>query len=271
MSPLAALVTVFGTGYREVRALLAIPGGKPLATVMLLPFAGIYQSLIATGVLRSFTAAVVVGVVVFGGPASISIAIADLTAKRAQALKLLGVIGAIQVLGAAASAVFATSVEDAIWIDGFTALTAAVLCLIAASVVRDPLPPWVPSLWTVGLGVLCLMVLNALVSLGAGEVTLLVPGDGLATWVWSEATAASTVVVRSVVAALSGLLVVAVSVALSAPLRARLDLCRFRTGCALTLCLVSLELVGAIADAPALETLVTTTLLSLGERADDDE
>lgn len=268
MSSLSVLAGTLQTCRRDVAQALQVNGSKRLMFVMLLPFAGIYQTMIGSGALDSFTGSVGIGAIVFGGPAAISLAIGDLDAGRARELKVVCVIGLIVVPGAALSAVFMTAVQAALWVEGFEFLAAGVLWIIAVDVLYDSSPEWTPSLTRIGFVLVLLMVFDVGLSIATGDVMNVQSVDGILAWVWASVGTDRGLVGRSIVAGLSGLFVVATAVVFSSPLRRYLVLPRFRMGCAITLCLVGLELVGLVADAPALTTLSISIILSFSPAAD---
>ncbi len=227
---------------------------------MLLPFTGIYQSMVTSGALDSLTGAIGLGAVVFGGPAAISIVFARLSASRARGLKLVCLIGAVQLPAAAFSAAVATASQNALWVEGFSLLTVVVLWVIAFDIVNGSTPSWVPSLLTIGGAVTCLMILDVLASVVTGEVTVVLPGDGMMPWVWTGLTTEWAVVGRSLAAALSGVSLVMLSVVFRPVLLDYVTLRRFQMGSAIALCLIGLDVAGFVANAPTL----TIVVVSLG-------
>lgn len=264
MTPAAPIAGWGRTAYAEVRQLLAIPGAKPLAVVMLLPFTGIYQSMVASGALDSLTGSVGVGAVVFGGPAAVSIVFAKLATDRVRGLKLVCLVGAVQLPTAAVSGAVATASRNVLWVEGFAVLTALVLWVIAFDIINDSTPSWVPSLLAIGAVLTGVMLLDIAASLAAGEVTVIWPGDGVVAWTWTVLTTERVVIGRSVVAALSGLSLVALSVVFRPVLLNYVDLRRFKMGSAIALCLIGLDLTGVVADAP----ILTIVVVSLGLAVD---
>ena len=246
-----------------VKQLLASGGARALAVVMLLPFAGIYPSMVATGALSSLSSAVALGVVVFGGPAAVAIVLAELDTTKTRGLQLVCLIGAVQLPAAAISAAIATASRAAIWVDGFAALTMIVLFVIAFEIVNTSTPQWVPSLQTVGYVLVCLLFLDVIVSVARGEVTLLRPGNGLVAWVWTVATTERVLIFRSVVAAVAGLSLVAATVVSRSLLLDHIIVQRFKIGCAIVLCLIGLEVAGIVTNAPTLTVTVISLVLAV--------
>lgn len=250
---------------------MAVSGAQALALVMLLPFAGIYPSMVATGALSSFSSSVALGVVVFGGPAAVAIVLAELTTNRTRGLQIVALIGAVQLPAAALTATIATASRAVLWVDGFAVLTMIVLFVIAFEIVNNSTPQWVPSLLTIGLMLICLLLLDAGVSVVSGEVTLLLPGDGVVDWVWTVVATERVLILRSVVASLAGLSVVAATVVCGPGLLDYVIVQRFKNGCAIALCLVGLEVADIVTDAPTLTIIVVSLALAVNRGEIGDE
>ena len=262
MSRLSALSATCDS-FDTVTQLLADSGARALALVMLLPFAGIYPSMVATGALNSLPSSVALGVVVFGGPAAVVIVLVELNADRIQGLQIVGLIGAVQLPSAAISAAIATVSRAVLWIEGFAVLTMLVLFVIAFEIVNNSTPQWVPSLRTIGYVLICLLLLDVAVSVVSGEVTLLLPGNGIVDWAWAVTTTERVLIFRSVVAALAGLSVVAAAVVCGPVLLNYVIVQRFKVGCAIALCLIGLEVAGIITEAPTLTVIMISFALAV--------
>ena len=230
---------------------------------MLLPFAGIYPSMVATGALSSLPNSIALGVVVFGGPAAVAIVLAELTTDRIRGLQVVGLIGAVQLPAAAVAAAIATASRAVLWVDGFAVLTMFILFVIAFEIVNNSTPHWVPSLQTIGYVLVCFLLLDVTVSVASGEVTLLRPGNGIVSWVWTVVTTERVLIFRSVAAALAGLSVVAATVVCRPLLLENVIVQRFKIGCAIALCLIGLEVAAIVTDAPTLTVIVVSLALSV--------
>ncbi|ELZ48813.1 hypothetical protein C464_05355 [Halorubrum coriense DSM 10284] len=230
---------------------------------MLLPFAGIYPSMVATGALSSLPSSVALGVVVFGGPAAVAIVLTELTTDRKRGLQIVGLIGVVQLPAAALTATIATASRAVLWVDGFAVLTMLVLFVIAFEIVNSSTPQWVPSLLTIGCVLICLLLLDVAVSVASGEVTLLLPGDGVVDWVRTVVITERVLILRSVVAALAGLSVVAATVVCGPVLLGRVIIQRFKIGCAIALCLIGLEVASVVTDAPTLTIIAVSLVLAV--------
>lgn len=243
--PLVAAVT---RRYDRLTRLFATDGATRLAWVMLLPFVGIYQALIATGALSSVSAAVGLGTVVFGGGATLSVVAAELDVPRRRGLKIVGVIGVGLCVGTTLSAVIAPAVAGVLWVGVLTRLTAVVLGVIAVRIVYTHLPWWVPSVREIGLLVVCLLGFNLVVSVATGRLEL----TAVATRSVAVLTTDGALVGRSLIAGLSGW-TLAVGAVLFRPTVVRvLDIRRFEVGCAIALSTVGAELASVVETPPVL-------------------
>ena len=267
MSFYSAFLRSLQCAYTEVRKLVAVSGAKALAAVMLMPFVGIYQSMVTSGALNSLVGSIGLGIVVFGGPAAISIVFTKLTTSRVQGLKLICLIAAVQLPAAAFFAAVAKASEAALWVEGFSLLTVVVLWIIALDIVNGSTPSCVPSLRTIGAVLGCLMVLNLVVSIVTGEVTVILPGEGILMWMWTVLTTEWVIIGRSLAASFSGLLFVIFSVVFRPTLLQYVNLRRFKMGSAIALCLIGLDVAGFVANAPT----VTVVVLSLGLAVEADD
>ena len=266
MSFFSALLRSLQCAYTEVQQLLAVPGAKALAVVMLMPFTGIYQSMVTSGALNSLVGSIGLGVVVFGGPAAVSIVFAKLSTSRVQGIKVICLIAAVQLPAAAFFAAVATASQAALWVEGFSLLTVVVLWVIAFDIINGSTPSCVPSLLTIGAVLTSLMALNLAVSLVTGEVTVILPGEGILMWMWTVLTTEWVIIGRSLAAALSGLLFVIFSVVFRPTLLEYVNLRRFKMGSAIALCLIGLDVAGFVANSPTL----TVVALSLGLAVEAD-
>lgn len=255
----ASLVAAVTRRHRRLTRLFAADGATRLAWVMLLPFLGIYQALIATGALSSVSGAVGLGTVIFGGGATLGVVAAELDVPRRNGLKIVGVIGAGLVVGATLSAVIAPAIASVLWLGVLTRFTAVVLALIAVRIVYPHPPWWVPSVRTTGLLVVCLMGLNLFVSVATGSLELTaVAGRAVAVL-----TTGHGLIVRSVIAGLSGS-ALAVGAVLFRPTVVRvLDIQRFKLGCAIGLSTVGAELASIVETPPVLFIIGCSLCLSV--------
>lgn len=243
--PLAAAVA---RRYDRLARLFATDGATRLAWVMLLPFVGIYQALVAAGALSSVSAAIGLGTVVFGGGATLSVVAAELDVPRRTGLEIVGVIGVGLCVGTALSAVIAPAIAAVLWVGLLTRLTAVVLGVIAVRIVYTHLPWWVPSVRVIGLLVVCLLGLNLVVSVATGRLEL----TAVATRSVAVLTTDRALVGRSLLAGLSGW-TLAVGAVLFRPTVVRvLDVRRFEVGCAIALSTVGAELASVVETPPVL-------------------
>lgn len=262
--------------YQFVTRLLSVDGASKLATVMLLPFLGIYPTMVASGALTSYTAAAGLGTVVFGGAATLGIVTSELKTSRATGLKLIGVIAVPLVVLAVVSAVLASTVQSVLSTQLFSVIVAVVLFIIAFDIVSDPTPGWVPSMKLIGVALFGFMFLDVAATIVRGGVHLRVIAEIVTTLVQNEgcwwsvtgpgqtpATIDISQVGRSLVAAVSGLALTTGAVILRPLFILYLDLDRFRVGCAIALCLIGLELAGVVTSAPTLLVIVCSLWLAV--------
>jgi hypothetical protein len=123
-------------------------GGDPrlLATVMLLPLVdGIFAALVLAGALDSAVGIVQVGLLVFGGSATLAVVLAEMDDDpRTQAATVL-VVGVPLILVAAAEAALAPTIETVIDVPTFERFAAIVILAIAAKTASSTIGDYLPS------------------------------------------------------------------------------------------------------------------------------
>lgn len=264
------------TAYQFVARLLSVDGANKLATVMLLPFLGIYPTMVASGALTSYTAAIGLGMVVFGGAATLGIVMSELETSRVIGLKLIGIIAVPLLVLAVVSAVLASVVQSVLSTQLFSIVVAVVLFIIAFDIVSDPTPRWVPSMKFIGVALCGFILLDLITTIVRGGVqmtiiidiaTSLIQNGGSrsgSSWL-SQPTVTVNVsqIGQSLTAAASGLALATAAVILRPLFIRYIDLDRFRVGCAIALCLVGLELAGVVAEAPTLTVIGCSLWLAI--------
>ncbi|RBI64538.1 hypothetical protein DMJ13_08690 [halophilic archaeon] len=238
-------------------------GGKTklLATVMGLPLVdGIFPAMVLAGALDTWAGIVQVGLLVFGGSATVAVILAEMDGTpREQAASVLlvgtGIVGI-----AALEAAFAPTIESVLNMHVFERFAALVIAAIAAKTASARIGEYLPSPGIIiGLGMLA--------SLRPAGFELVTDPN-------------MTRVVHAVAAAGSGV-TFALVVALLAPrLREVVDIDRFRFGSAVALGVLPLSILHVVdSDAPlALAVLAVAVLLALDpgehgevvESSDDD-
>jgi hypothetical protein len=216
-----------------------------LATVMCLPLIdGLFPALVLAGAVDGPLGILEVGLLVFGGSATVAVILADMEGgPREQLPQILGV-GAVLVAGAALMAALAPTIESLLNLWVFERFAAVVILAVAAKTasarIGDLLPR--PAM---------IVALGFLASVEPSNATLVVSTDlGL--------------IARGTAAALVGV-TFAVAVSLAGPtLRRSVDLDRFRFGSAVALGMLPLSIFGLVpGNAPlALAVLGLTAVLA---------
>ncbi len=206
---------------------------------------GIFPALVLAGALGSITGIFEVGLLVFGGSATLAVVLAEMEGtRREQVLSVLSV-GAVIVAVAAAEAALAPTIERLIDLDTFERFAALVILAIAAKTASSTLGEYLPSPGTiVGLGLLA--------SLDPAGFELVFNPN--AEQITAAAAAAAVGTSFALVAAVAG-----------PTLRRLVDIDRFRFGSAVALGILPLTMLGIVkTQAPlALAVLGVTCLLSL--------
>ncbi|WEL21838.1 DUF5794 domain-containing protein [Halorhabdus sp. BNX81] len=206
--------------------------GRLLATVMCLPLVdGVFPALILAGAMGSVSGVFEVGLLVFGGSATVAVILADLDGTpREQVLTVLGV-GAILLPIAAVEAALAPTIASVLDLAIFERFAGLVILAIAAQTASSRIADLIPRpAIVVGFGLI------ASLDLGGAELTVATDPE---------------LVVNGTATALVGV-GFAVLVALAGPwLRANVDIDRFRFGSAVALGVLALSIYGFVpSDAP---------------------
>ncbi|WP_254534512.1 DUF5794 domain-containing protein [Halomarina litorea] len=228
-------------------------GTHLLGTVMGLPLVdGIFPALVLAGALTtaggdaiSLRGVLEVGLLVFGGSATLAVVLAEMEgSRRERALSVLAV-GSVVLVVAAIEAALAPTIESVLNMAVFPRFAALVILAVAAKTASSTIGEYLPSPGTiVGLGLLA--------SLDPSGFEFVVTPDP--TMILAGVAAAGVGVGFALVVALAG-----------PTLRRWVDIDRFRFGSAVALGVLPLTLLGIIeADRPlALAVLGVTCLLSL--------
>jgi hypothetical protein len=221
-------------------------GTRLLATVMALPLVdGIFPALILAGTLGTALGILEVGLLVFGGSATLAVVLAEMEGTRRELVVSVLTVGVPILVLAAIEAAVAPTIGSALDMATFQRFAALVILAVAAKTASATVGEYLPS-----PGVI----------VGLGLVASLQPAG------FEFALVADPVdVLRGVAAAGVGV-AFALSVAVFAPwLRGNVDLDRFRFGSAVALGVLPLSILGIIeANVPlALAVLAVTSLLSL--------
>ena len=218
---------------------------KLLATIMCLPLVdGIFPALVLAGVLDTTTGILEVGLLIFGGSATVAVILAEMDGtRREQAAAVLGV-GAVLVPVAALEAALAPTIQSVLTMPVFERFAGLVILAVAAKTASARVGEWLPRPAVI-------VVAGLVASVDLRGFSLSVTTD-------------LALVGRAVAAAGIGV-GFALLVALLAPwLRSAVDIDRFRFGSAVALGVLPLSIFGIIpSEAPlALAVLAVTGLLA---------
>ncbi|MFB6206567.1 MAG: DUF5794 domain-containing protein [Haloglomus sp.] len=220
-------------------------GTRLLATVMLLPLIdGIFPALVLAGGVDDLTGILEVGLLVFGGSATVAVVLAEMDGTRREQVSSVLLVGVGVISLAAVEAALAPTIETLLNLTTFSRFAALVILAVAAKTASATVGEYLPS---------------PAVIIGLGLVASFQPSGAsfqLVTDPW--------LVVRGAAAGAVGV-AFALGVALLGPrLRGVVDLDRFRFGSAVALGVLPLSLLGLIPEnAPlALAVLGITSLLA---------
>jgi hypothetical protein len=221
-------------------------GTRLLATVMCLPLVdGIFPALVLAGGLSTALGILEVGLLVFGGSATLAVVLAEMEGSRREQMQSILLVGVPLVVVAGAETALAPTIATMLAIPTFERFAALVILAIAAKTASATVGEYLPS-----PGVI----------VGLGLVASFQPGSFELAF-----SANPTVILRGMAAAGAGVSF-ALGAALFGPwLRGNVDIDRFRFGSAVALGVLPLSILGLIeANVPlALAVLAITSLLSL--------
>jgi hypothetical protein len=219
-----------------------------LATVMLLPLIdGIFPALVLAGALDSVAGILEVGILIFGGSATLAIILAEMDGDRREQLKVIGIVGVPLLTLAVVEAALAPTIDTAIDLLVFERFAGLVILAVAASTVSATVAEYMPR-----PAVIVALGFVASVDPSGAQLALSVDSFDF------------DLMLRAAAAALVGI-GFATSIALAGPyLRNAVDIDRFRFGSAVALGVLSLSVFGVIpGEAPiALAVLAVTALLA---------
>lgn len=220
-------------------------GTRLLATVMALPLIdGIFPALILAGAVSTVLGMVEVGLLIFGGSATLAVILAEMAGTRREQVRNVLLVGLLIVPVAAVQAALAPTIASVLEMYIFERFAALVILAIAAKTASATIGEYLPS---------------PAIIIGLGLVASFRPSDFAFSLV-----AEPTYVLYGTGAAAVGV-GFALSVALLAPwLRGNVDIDRFRFGSAVALGILPFTILGLIpTDAPlALAVLGVTALLA---------
>ncbi|WP_226013069.1 DUF5794 domain-containing protein [Halomicrobium salinisoli] len=215
-----------------------------LATVMLLPLLdGVFVAVVLAGGLTTVTGIVEVGLLVFGGSATLAVILAEMEGSPKEMAVSILTVGAVVIAGAVLVAALAPTVRGLLRLEVFERFAAVIILAIAGRTASARIGEWLPRPSII-------LLLGFVASVTPSGVTLTVQTD-------------PALMLRAAASAGVGV-AFALAAALGAPwLRNAVDIDRFRFGSAVALGVLPLSIFGFLGNAPvALAVLGVTTLLS---------
>lgn len=223
-----------------------------LATVMALPLVdGIFPALLLAGALDSAGGIFQVGLLVFGGSATVAVVLAEMGEDPRSRIPVIAALGVVLVVVAAIEAALAPTIGSVLNLAVFERFAALVVLGVAATTASARVGEFLPRPGViVGLGLVA--------SLDPAGATLRVSVD-------------TGLVVRGAAAAGVGVAFALLLALLAAPLRELVDVDRFRFGSAVALGTLGLSLFELVPGNTALAVLGVTTLLAFDPGPGSDE
>ena len=216
-----------------------------LAVVMCLPLIdGVFAAVVLADSLGTVTGILEVGLLIFGGSATIAVILAEMDETPREQAKIVLGVGALVIAGAAVQAALAPTIESMLAMDVFERFAALVILSVAAATASARVGELLP-------GSAAIVVLGLIASLSPSTASLTVQTD-------------PALILRAVAAAGVGV-AFALAVALASPwLRTNVDIDRFRFGSAVALGVLALSVFGLVpGEAPvALAVIAVTALLA---------
>jgi hypothetical protein len=121
-------------------------GTRLLATVMALPLIdGIFAALIIAGAVSGILGMVEVGLLIFGGSATLAVVLAEMEGSRRDRAKNILLVGAVVVPGAALQAAIAPTIESVLNLVIFERFAALVILAIAAKTASATIGEYLPN------------------------------------------------------------------------------------------------------------------------------
>src|SRR6056297_2417496 len=239
--PIAKRLAVLGD---SELSLLALVMGLPLVD-------GIFPALVLAGALDDPLGAIQVGLLIFGGSATVAVILGDMDGTPRSQVRIVLLVGVPLVVLAAIQAAIAPAIASIVDLFVFERFAALVIAAIAAKTASATVGEYLPS-----PGVI--VTLGLLASLDPSGAELVVLGRPM-------------LVVNAILAAVVGV-GFALALAASGPvLRQHVDDDRFRFGCALALGLMPLSLLGMAFGQAPLAVLLVAGIFAFDLGTDPDE
>jgi hypothetical protein len=121
-------------------------GTRLLATVMALPLLdGIFAALVLAGAVSSILGMVEVGLLIFGGSATLAVVLAEMEGSRRERVRNILVVGALVVPLAAVQAAIAPTIESMLAMEIFERFAALVILAVAARTASATVGEYLPG------------------------------------------------------------------------------------------------------------------------------
>ena len=223
-----------------------------LATVMALPLVdGIFPALILAGALDSVGGILQVGLLVFGGSATVAVVLAEMGENPRSRIPAIAALGAVLVVVAAIEAALAPTISGLLDLAIFERFAALVILAVAASTASARIGELLPR-------PAIIIALGLVASVDPGGATVSLSVDlGL---VITGAAAAGVGVAFALLLAL-----------LAPGIRASVDIDRFRFGSAVALGTLGISLFGLVPGNASLAVLVVSGLLAVDPGSESAE
>jgi hypothetical protein len=214
-----------------------------LATVMALPLVdGIFPALILAGALDSTAGIFQVGLLVFGGSATVAVVLAEMGENPRSRVPAIAAFGTVLVIIAAIEAALAPTIGSLLDLAVFERFAALVILAIAAATASARVGEVLPRPAVI-------VALGLVASLDPAGATL-------------QVSVESPLVVRGAAAAGVGVVFALLLALVAAPLRGVVDVDRFRFGSAVALGTLGISLFDLVPGNAALAVLGVTALLA---------
>ncbi|CCQ37428.1 uncharacterized protein Nmlp_3294 [Natronomonas moolapensis 8.8.11] len=121
-------------------------GTRLLATVMALPLLdGIFAALVLAGAVSSILGMVEVGLLIFGGSATLAVVLAEMEGKRRERVRNILAVGALVIPLAAVQAAIAPTIESMLAMEVFERFAALVILAVAARTASATVGEYLPG------------------------------------------------------------------------------------------------------------------------------
>lgn len=215
-----------------------------LALVMALPLIdGIFPALVLAGALDTVSGIIQVGVLIFGGSATVAVILSEMQTQRSQMVKSVLFVGAGLMIVAGIEAALAPSIKSVLNLEIFTRFAALVLVAIAAKTVSAQIGEYLPSPGTI-------ILFGLIASISPSNAELIISIDG-------------ELIVRAVSAAGVGTTFALFLAIFAQRLRSVVDIDRLRFGSAVALGVLALTILSLAPETAAMSVLLVAAVLAI--------